>query len=419
MAFEPGPIGWFNLASGLALALLGTGILLVKPRRRISTVLALYLVSFGLAFMGEYTAKAVTGREFSTLEQLIRNPLLLVAAIMAARLSFLVGGRVGWSRRATRAAIAGGTATALAAAFIYTMPPSVEGILFEDATAADILMLVWSPSWGILWFAIWHLFERVGDASASQRGELAVAAAALSIWPASIAAASHSLVLALAPQLTSDALLGLAIATWTWPLVASLAILGTALVIRPQWQTRQLLLLMALWTSVAGISSLYIADADWIYGTGRFLAALALSYAILRHQFLGLGVRVKWTIKQSTVAAAFVAVFFVISEAAATVLGDTTGSQYWGIAGAGLLVFAIAPLQRLAERLSDKALPGVKPIMDMDDAERAFAYGEAVKAAWADGVLSRDERALLDRLGQSLKLDDARAARIERSVTSS
>ena len=143
--------------------------------------------------------------------------------------------------------------------------------------------------------------------------------------------------------------------------------------------------------------------------TGSFACAgalLALAFAVVRYQAFGLDVKVKWAIGRGTVAAAFVAVFFVASEGAQTVLAERVGPVL-GLAAAGLLVFALAPLQRFAERVSEAALPGVKPVTRMSADEKAALYFDQARFAWGDGSLSAKDRQILDvartRLGLSLE----------------
>jgi hypothetical protein len=148
-------------------------------------------------------------------------------------------------------------------------------------------------------------------------------------------------------------------------------------------------------------------------GSFELLASLLMWYALLRHQLFDIQLRVRWTIRQSTVAAAFIGVFFVVSESASTFLSASGLGPYLGIAAAGLLVFALAPLQRAAERVADRAMPGVKPAGQMSHGERARVYLDAARTAWADGVLIAEERELLDRLGDSLGLSADEARRLE------
>lgn len=147
-------------------------------------------------------------------------------------------------------------------------------------------------------------------------------------------------------------------------------------------------------------------------GAARIATVLLLAYAILRQQLLDIDLKVKWTIKQSTVAAAFIGVFFVVSNGVQTFFQGSFG-PYRGIAAAGALVFAIAPLQRAAERVANAAMPGVKTTSEMSPDARLHLYREQARAAWSDGAISKDERLLLDRLRASLGVSHEDANRIE------
>ncbi len=101
------------------------------------------------------------------------------------------------------------------------------------------------------------------------------------------------------------------------------------------------------------------------------------------------------------VVGSLVAVFFVVSEGAQTLFGAETGNEYYGIAAAGLLVLGIAPLQRFADRVAEKAVPRNLP---GDTAEAQ--YRMALRIALANGSLNREEERLLaelaDRVGLSV-----------------
>lgn len=148
-------------------------------------------------------------------------------------------------------------------------------------------------------------------------------------------------------------------------------------------------------------------------GIWRLALPLLVTYAMVRHQLFGIDVKIRWTIKQSTVAAAFIAVFFIVSGVAQTFLQSTGLGPYLGIAAAGLLVFGLAPLQHFAERVANAAMPGVRPLGEMSSDERANVYRATARSAWADGSLSRDERRLLDGLRERLGLSRDQAFHLE------
>ncbi|MGQ0536554.1 MAG: hypothetical protein ACT4PT_10830 [Methanobacteriota archaeon] len=149
-----------------------------------------------------------------------------------------------------------------------------------------------------------------------------------------------------------------------------------------------------------------------------------LSYGILKAQIFDIDVKIRWTVRQSTVAAAFIAVFFVVSEVAKDALSAEAGPVV-GILAAGALVFALAPLQRAAERVAVAAVPaegapvavgrgrpaahGGPPTANRD------AYRAAVEMALADGVVTRAEERSLAKLAQALGLgpEDALEVREE------
>lgn len=157
----------------------------------------------------------------------------------------------------------------------------------------------------------------------------------------------------------------------------------------------------------------------------RFLTGLALLplpfvtvYALLRHEMFDIRLRFKWTVKQSTIAAVFIGVFFVVSESAQQFFAtDANLGPYLGIGAAGLLVFALAPLQRAAERVADVAVPGVRPVEQLGHDDRVALYRDQVRFAWSDGRLTDDERGILDHLRGRLGLSPETAARLEREVT--
>lgn len=59
-----------------------------------------------------------------------------------------------------------------------------------------------------------------------------------------------------------------------------------------------------------------------IYTLGTLFAVPLIAYGILRTQLFDIDLRIRWTIKQSTVASAFVAMFYVVSEGADRLLSS-------------------------------------------------------------------------------------------------
>lgn len=146
-------------------------------------------------------------------------------------------------------------------------------------------------------------------------------------------------------------------------------------------------------------------------GLVRTLGVGLLAYGVLRHDIAGLDAKVEWGVSKTTVAGAFVAVFFVAGEVAETFFGDVLG-DYVGIIAAGLLVFAISPLQRLADSIAAKAVPGgAEAGHGVEDQYRA-----AVDMALADGEISREEERRLAEKADELGIDTTRAFELREKV---
>lgn len=149
---------------------------------------------------------------------------------------------------------------------------------------------------------------------------------------------------------------------------------------------------------------------------GLIVAVGLMARALLKFQLFDFDLRVKWTLSKGTVAAVFIAVFFVVSEGAQAVFAARWGPLL-GLAAAGLLVFALAPLQRLADRVADRALPRVEPTPAYVQFKKMEVYHAAVESAIEEGGITERERRTLDRLRAKLGIAPEDAAHVERDAT--
>lgn len=159
--------------------------------------------------------------------------------------------------------------------------------------------------------------------------------------------------------------------------------------------------LMDLWVPLTEIGVF-----DWLSPIGTLL----LLYSLLRHQLFGLDRKVRFVLSRSTVAAAFVAVFFLASEGAQLVFGRE--DQVVGLLAAGALVFVMAPLQRAAERFAERAVPETTQDPPTIPTEKEEMYRDAVRLALRDRTLTRAEERHLFRLARGLGLTPDRAHEI-------
>lgn len=137
-----------------------------------------------------------------------------------------------------------------------------------------------------------------------------------------------------------------------------------------------------------------------------------VAYGVLRVQLFDIDLRLKRTLKRGTVAAAFVATFFVVSELASNYLSSQFGTVL-GVLGTGALVFFLDPIQRAAERLSNAAMPNTVETPEYESFRKLQVYDSAVRAALEDGHISERQRRVLDSMIASMGIDPAVAERME------
>jgi len=151
-----------------------------------------------------------------------------------------------------------------------------------------------------------------------------------------------------------------------------------------------------------------------IYALGSFVAVPLIAYGILRTQLFDIDLRIRWTIKQSTLAAIFVAVFYLVTEGADRLLSSELGN-WIGLLASALLVFFLAPLQRFAERIATLAMPNTQDTPEYAAYKKLQVYEAALDEALPGGI-SVKERALLNHLRISLEIATADAEALERDL---
>ena len=165
------------------------------------------------------------------------------------------------------------------------------------------------------------------------------------------------------------------------------------------------------------VSPDYFSDGEgdavvFIYRISTLIYIPFIAYGILRTQLFDIDLKIQWTLKQSTIASVFIAVMFVVSEGASEFLSEEIGTVS-GLLAAGVLVFFLAPLQRFAERVASSAMPKTKNTPEYAAFRKMQVYESAlIEAQYEDGISDR-ERALLERLRESLGISKADAMAIE------
>jgi hypothetical protein len=160
----------------------------------------------------------------------------------------------------------------------------------------------------------------------------------------------------------------------------------------------------------------YVSFAfEILYILGTLVAVPLIAYGILRAHLFDIDLKIKWTIKQSTVAGIFVAVMFLISEGASTFLSNELGNVV-GLLAAAVLMFFLAPLQRFADRVAGAAMPNTENTAEYKAFRKMQVYESAVSEALVEGGISHKERNLLEHLRNSLGISEADAQAIEQDL---
>jgi hypothetical protein len=165
----------------------------------------------------------------------------------------------------------------------------------------------------------------------------------------------------------------------------------------------------------------YVVDLDAtgplyiVYVLGSLLAVPLIAYGILRTHLFDIDLRIRWTIKQSTLAAAIVAIMFVLSEGAERLLSSELGNV-GGLMVAALVVFALTPLQRFAEGVATVAMPNTQNTPEYAAVRKLEVYEATLAEALQEGGISQKERSMLNRLRDTLGISSTDAETLEREM---
>jgi hypothetical protein len=413
LALEFVPGGVINVFGALLVAAVGAGVLLVRPRTQRSAAFGVHLAAFGGAFaLHNFGSRQV--------------PWINTALGLTTALLLVVGGlamfRVAWlTRPAVNARPLLDAGVVLVVVALVT--PMTVWVLANSAAAnrelpqivdaypSDVFYLAiaaYSVFVAGVWTAAAVLTARAArpNIAAHEFGQLAILTSALMLFSSFLAGAY---LLVDHPYFLRA---GVASTTMT-------VLLGGAWLLHAARTPHAAMARKAAFV-ILGIAAIgMIFTAVGLTGLGgpiRMAGAVLIAWGILRYQVLDIDVKLRWGLEQSTVASIFIAVFFIVSEGAQEVLGAAASNEWIGIIAAAGLVFFMAPLQRLAERVGARALPDARPPATMLDVEVRDLYERRLRSAWRDGALTRDERVLLDHLRERLRIPVEDAAAMERHV---
>jgi hypothetical protein len=160
---------------------------------------------------------------------------------------------------------------------------------------------------------------------------------------------------------------------------------------------------------------------DWLdsalfvgMGLASVVLVVLLSYGILRTQLFDIDLKLKWTLRRGTVATLFLLVFLVVSQLIERLASEKLG-YISGAAAAGVMLLAINPLQKTADRLADKAMPQVKDTAEYAAFRKLEVYKAAVEELAVGGITPKERRAL-DALRTKLGVAAGAAGAMEKDI---
>jgi hypothetical protein len=171
------------------------------------------------------------------------------------------------------------------------------------------------------------------------------------------------------------------------------------------------IVIFALAQSASPSSPLWL-DYALVTGVGTLAFVALLSYALLRTQLFDIDLRIKVGIRRGTVVAMVIVGALIVFEIAQAYLSRVFGFVA-GAAATGVLVFLSPRLNKLADKVSDAALPKVQPTAAYLSFKKLEVYKAAVETAHETGGIDARERAKLDRLREKLALNHADCAAVE------
>jgi hypothetical protein len=414
LEFVPG--GAVNVLGALLVAAVGVGVLLVRPRTHRGAAFGTHLAAFGGAF---------ALHNFGSRDVAWINTALGSATAILLVISGLAMFRVAWLTRAARNAspLLDAGIVLVVAALVTPMTvwvlthgrrANAELPRVVDAYPSDVFYLAiaaYSVFAAGLWTAAAMLTARAGRRNITRRefSQLAILTPALMLF-SSFLAGAYLLV-------DHPYFLLAGVASGVMTLLVGGGWLVHAARTSDAGMTRMARMAGLVIFGIAAIGMIFTAlGLTGLGGPVRIAGAALVAWGILRYQVLDIDVKLRWGLERSTVASIFVAVFFLVSAGAQELFGAASSNDWIGIIAAATLVFFLAPMQRLAERLGQRALPDARPVASLLDDEIRDLYEQRLRAAWGDGTLTRDERVLLDHLRERLGIDVEEAAALERRV---
>ncbi|MHB8604123.1 MAG: hypothetical protein ACYDCK_02615 [Thermoplasmatota archaeon] len=309
-----------DAGSGLLLVAIGAFVASVRPRRAANVRFAVFAISFGLVAFSENLGTAL-GDPWSS--PLFFAAILLSAPALVAIVALPFAFPTPPAKPRWKAALLPGVA-ALAPLALFAAGGIVTG--FDSFLTAGVSISFQVSLCGVLFALVFFAarFSWRGETLSSRR-QLALVSAALVPYPILRGG------LLFPDQLAVDSIASVGLLVWSLCIVLACG-LWIVNAFRVEDEARHLARRVAAFSLVSfavGVVVNLLAGGftaisnSGIAGASRAISVALIAYAILKQQLFDIDVKLRWTIRSGTVAAFFLAVFFIVSQLAQIMVAGT------------------------------------------------------------------------------------------------
>jgi len=157
---------------------------------------------------------------------------------------------------------------------------------------------------------------------------------------------------------------------------------------------------------------------DFVYNPGVAMAycayILLLAYAVLRFQLFKIDLKVKFALQQSTVGALVIGGFIIGSEVLESFV--PVSGTILNIFVAITILVVLRPIQGLALRMTNGLMRSVQNTPEYLDVRRLEVYRAALEGAVQDGIVTDQERGILNQIRDDLGIPPGAAVALEKEL---
>ena len=143
-----------------------------------------------------------------------------------------------------------------------------------------------------------------------------------------------------------------------------------------------------------------------------------IAYGIVKERLFDIDIIVRKSVLYGMMTSILTIAFFVVQELMEDLVSTTVFADMHlsNLVSAGFVVILSVPARSVSQNLTDKLLPKVIRSPSTDHNDKVELYRTELSIAWADGILSKKERKMLETLRKSLDITKEDHESMEREV---